>query len=172
MSWITPRCSENGDSFIRKVYEFLQTAISTLELMEGHTKKQLNLKLDYIVSTAWLAVQKLSSKADFDVIKGVTREAKPMFNPQHVPKDMVRDYEVLQRLLEAASNKLADIEPRCESLLGEVSGTLFNTTTVHLLKKLKRNHTFTGASAGHVILKSSVKHYLGLFLPGTELPVN
>jgi len=131
MSLITPLCSENGDSFIHKVNKFVQNATSTLEQMEHYTKKQLNLMLDCILSTAWLVVQKLSSNAAFDAIQRFTREVQGMFEGC-MPEYMVRDYDQLERLLAAASEKLTGIQSTCNLLLGEVSGTLSNMITVQL----------------------------------------
>ena len=127
MSLVTPLCSENGDSFIHKVNRFVQNVISTLEHMERRTKKQWNLMLDCILSTAWLVVQNISSKAAFDAIKRVTREVRGMFEGR-MPEYMVHDYQELERLLAAASEKLTGIQSICDSLLGEVSSTLFNIT--------------------------------------------
>jgi len=118
-SLITPLCSENGDSFIHMVNRFVQNATSALEQMEEYTKKQLNLMLGCILSTAWLVVQNMSSNAAFDAIKRVTREVRSMFDGR-MPEYMVRDYDVLERLLAAASEKLTGIQSTCNLLLGEV----------------------------------------------------
>lgn len=121
LSLITQVGSENGDSFIHKVNRFVQNAISTLEQMEQYTKKQLNLMLDCILSAAWLVVQNMSSNAAFDAIKRVTQEVRRLFD-SGIPEYMVRDYDELERLLAAASEKLTCIQSTCSLLLGEVSG--------------------------------------------------
>lgn len=120
---ITPLCSENENSFIRKVNSFVKIAISVLEQMEDYTKKQLNLVIECILSTAWLVVQNLSSNAAFDAITRVTREVRSVFEGR-MPEYMLRDYNDLERLLAAASEKLEGIQSACNLLLGEVSGTL------------------------------------------------
>ena len=121
LSLITPVGSENGDSFIHKVNRFVQNAISTLEQMEQYTKKQWNLMLDCILSAAWLVVQNMSSNAAFDAIKRVTWEVRSLFD-SGMPEYMVRDYDELERLLAAASEKLTGIQSTCSLLMGEVSG--------------------------------------------------
>lgn len=122
---ITPLCSENENSFIRNVNSFVKIAISVLEQMEDYTKKQLNLMIECILSTAWLVVQNLSSNAAFDAITRVTREVRSVTVFEgRMPEYMLRDYNDLERLLAAASEKLEGIQSACNLLLGEVSGTL------------------------------------------------
>jgi len=118
---ITPLCSEN--SFIRKVNSFVKIAISELEQMEDYTKKQLNLMIECILSTAWLVVQYLSSNEAFGAITRATREVGSVFEVR-IPEYMLRDYNNLERLLAAASEKLEGIQSACNLLFGEVSGTL------------------------------------------------
>lgn len=118
---ITPLCSENENSFIRKVNSFVKIAISVLEQMEDYTKKQLNLMIECILSTAWLVVQNLSSNAAFDAITRVTREVRSVTVFEgRMPEYMLRDYNDLERLLAAASEKLEGIQSACNLLLGEV----------------------------------------------------
>ena len=141
LSLITPLCSENGDSFIHKVKRFVQNAISSLEQMEQHTKKQLNLMLDCILSTAWLVVQNMSSNAAFDAITRVTLEVRSTFDGR-MPEYMMRDFDELERLLSAASEKLTGIQSTCSLLLGEVSGTLSNNyrPVIHLQLEVVIGH--------------------------------
>ena len=137
LTLVTPLCSENGNSFIHEVNSFVKNSISTLEQVEHYTKKQLNLMLEYILSTAWLVVQNMSSKAAFDAITRVTREVQSMFDGR-MPEYMVRDYDDLERHLEAASEKLEGIKSTCNLLFGEVSCTLANNYRP-FIKEVNRN---------------------------------
>ena len=121
LSFITPQLSNgNGDTFIQKMYRFAQRAISTLEQMEQNQKKQWNLLLNYIASTALLALQIMSSNVAFEAVTRVSQEVRSMFQGR-IPEYLARDYDDLQRNLATASEKLEAIQSACNWLVGEVS---------------------------------------------------
>ncbi|KAL9974636.1 hypothetical protein ACROYT_G011697 [Oculina patagonica] len=112
--------SSENDTFVHKAYEFVQSAISTLEQMEQQAKKQLNLMLDSILSTAWLVVQIMSSGAAFNAVKWVTQEVCGLFEGR-IPQYMARNFDELQRLLATASEKLVNIQSTCYWLMDQVT---------------------------------------------------
>lgn len=125
LSFITPQLSSgNGDTFIEKVYRFVQKAIFTLEQMEASQKKQWNLLLTYILSIASLVLKLMSSNVAFDAVTRVSREVRSTFDGP-IPEYIARDYDDLQRNLSTASEKLEAIQSSCNWLIDEV-GTLAN----------------------------------------------
>lgn len=133
LSLVTPQLSSgNGDTFIQKVYRFAQRAISILEQMEQTQKKQWNLLLNYIVSTASLVLQIMSSNVAFDAVTRVSQEVRSMFQGR-IPEYIARDYDDLQRNLATASEKLEAIQSACNWLISEVS-------TLVAIYRLSFNH--------------------------------
>ena len=120
LSFVTSQMSsENGDTFMHKAYRFVQSAISTLEQMEQQAKKQWNLMLDSILSTAWLVVQIMSSEAAFNAVKRVAQGISSLFEVR-IPEYMARSYDELQRHLATASEKLTNIQSTCYWLIEQV----------------------------------------------------
>lgn len=125
LSFVTSRISnENEDTFVHKAYKFVQNAVSTLEQMEQQAKKQWNFMLDSILSTAWLVVQIMSSGAAFNAVKWVTQEVWGLFEGR-IPEYMGCNFDVLQRLLATASEKLENIQSTCYWLMEQVRNPLF-----------------------------------------------
>lgn len=120
LSFVTLQMSsENGDTFMHKAYRFVQSAILTLEQMEQQAKKQWNLMLDSILSTAWLVVQIMSSEAAFNAVKRVAQGISSLFEVR-IPEYMACSYDELQRHLATASEKLTNIQSTCYWLIEQV----------------------------------------------------
>ena len=120
LSFVTSQMSNgNGDTFMHKAYRFVQSAISTLEQMEQQAKKQWNLMLDSILSTAWLVVQIMSSEAAFNAVKRVAQGISSLFEVR-IPEYMARSHDELQGHLATASEKLTNIQSTCYWLIEQV----------------------------------------------------
>lgn len=110
--------SGNEDTFLHRVYRFLQSITATIE-RDQVSRKQLNDMLKRVLSTAGLIAQVLSSNAVFNAVLWVRREVGGLFEGR-IPENVARSYQELQRLMDAASARMTDIEASCSQLMEQV----------------------------------------------------
>lgn len=124
LSALTRQINGVEDTFLHQASQFVQFAITTLEKQDPTLKKQINKRIDFIVSSISSLVTKVvSSEAIYNATVFVSQEIGEFFNDGSIPKIMRNKYDELVRRLATALERKRNIEDLCSKLLGEVRTT-------------------------------------------------